>query len=327
MKNFQFAVLLLMVVFTTSCSFNNLPASPDVAYSTSADVAKPLQVPPDLTAVNNGAQFILPGTENGALSRNRLLPNFSDVRYVRQGNQNWLEFTQSAETVWPKLIEFIAQQKLLIEKTQPTTGLILTQWRSTAEKAEGGLLKNLISNDEVYSRLAFRMERNGNGTRLFARSQQLTGKEANTAAADRWPASSHNPEQVSLALTRLLVFFGAEEQKARGILNDAQISAIVHDAELLTTTSGSHLIVHKGFKPSFNDVKAAVGDINYRVIQSDGSLGQLEVASEPGADSYVVSLAPVHHSAVKVSVAKKDGAQISQSQELAFISALRDQLI
>lgn len=327
MRNFRIAVLPLLLVVTTACSFNKLPARPEVAYSTASDVAKPLQVPPDLTAVSNGEQFILPGTENGSLSRNRLLPNFSDVRYVRQGNQNWLEFTQSAETVWPKVIEFIAQQKMLVEKTQPTTGLILTQWRSSTEKADGGLLKNLVSNDELYSRLAFRLERNGNGTRLFARSQQLTGKEVNTAAADVWPASSHNPEQVSLALTRLLVFFGADEQKARGILNDAQISAIVHDAELLTTTSGSHLVVHKGFKPAFNDVKSAVANINYTVIQSDGSVGQLEVASAPGEESYLVSLSPVHISAVKVSVAKKDGVKLSQSNELAFISALRDQLI
>lgn len=326
MKNFRFVVMLVPLVFTMACSFNNLPASPDVAYSNTSDNAKPLQVPPDLTAISNGEQFILPGTENGALSRNRLLPNFSNVQYVRQGNQNWLEFSQSAEAVWPKLIEFIAQQKLLVEKTQPTTGLILTQWRSVADKAEGGLLKNLISNDEVYSRLAFRMERNGNGARVFARSQQLTGKEVN-AAVDAWPASSHNPEQVSLVLTRLLVFFGADEQKARGILNDAQISAIVNDAELLTTTSGSHLVVHKGFKPSFDDVKVAVANIDYTVIQSDGSVGQLEVASAPDAESLLVSLSPVHISAVKVSVATKDGAKLPQSQELAFISALRDQLI
>jgi outer membrane protein assembly factor BamC len=326
MKNFRVVVLPLLLVITTACSFNKLPARPDVAYSTASDVAKPLQVPPDLTAISNGEQFILPGTENGALSRNRLLPTFADVRYVRQGNQNWLEFTQPAEAIWPKVIEFIAQQKLLVEKTQPTTGLILTQWRSSTDKADGGLLKNLISNDEVYSRLAFRLERNGNGTRLFARSQQLTGKDVNTAA-DAWPASSHNPEQVSVALTRLLVFFGADEQKARGILNDAQISAVVDDAELLTTTSGSHLIVHKGFKPAFNDVESAVAGIDYTVIQSDGSVGQLEVANAPGADAYLVSLSPVHHSAVKVSVATKDGAKLSQSNELAFISALRDQLI
>ncbi len=327
MKNFRFAGLLMPLVFTTACSINNVPTSPDVAYSSASDNAKPLQVPPDLTAVSNGEQFILPGTENGALSRNRLLPNFSNVQYVRQGNQNWLEFSLSAEAVWPKLIEFIGQQKLLVEKTQPTTGLILTQWRAVADKGDGGLLKNLISNDEMYSRLAFRMERNGNGTRLFARSQQLTGKEINTAAADSWPASSHNPEQVSLVLTRLLVFFGADEQKARGILNDAQISAIVNDAELLTTTAGSHLVVHKGFKPSFNDIKTAVANIDYTVIQSDGSVGQLEVASAPGAEPVVVSLTPVHISAVRVSVASKDGAKLPQSQELAFISALRDQLI
>jgi len=158
MKNCRVVVLPMLLVVTTACSINKLPARPDVAYSTASDVAKPLQVPPDLTAISNGEQFILPGTENGSLSRNRLLPNFSDVRYVHQGNQNWLEFTQSAETIWPKVIEFIAQQKLQVEKTQPTTGLILTQWRSSTEKADGGLLKNLISNDEVYSRIAFRLE-------------------------------------------------------------------------------------------------------------------------------------------------------------------------
>ena len=208
MKRFNKRVFALAISVLTislaSCGFNNPQSSPDVVYSEASGGAKQLQIPPDLTNVSNGEQFILPGNEAGPLARNRLLPNFSGAQYIRRGDQNWLEVDQSAESVWPVVLDFIAKQKWAVEKTAPTSGLIFTQWRSDNAKS-GGLLKNLISNDELLSRYTFRLERNGTGTRIFARAMQLTGEAVKQSDNSLWPESSHNPEQVSQVLTRLLV--------------------------------------------------------------------------------------------------------------------------
>jgi len=313
------------VLLLASCSFNNPPSGPDVIYSNTSNEARSLQVPPDLTNVSNGEQFILPGAEPGPLSRNRLLPSFTDAKYVRQGDQNWLEFGQPAESIWPLVLEFIRKEKWTVEKTAPTTGLIFTQWRADNEKS-GGILKNLISNEELFSRSAFRLERNGTGTRVFARSMQLTG-EAIEDGNDEWPASSHNPEQVSQVLTRLLVFFGAEEQKARGILSEPQANAVLDDVHLQTTASGSQLVVHKGFSPSFNDVRAAIGQLPYTVLLSDGSVGTIQISSADYEEPLLVSLTSLHISAVRVQVTQAGGNRLEKEQELAILSAIQEQII
>jgi len=309
-----------------ACGFNNPQSSPDVIYSTNSRGAKQLQVPPDLTNVSNGEQFILPGQEPGSLSRNRLLPTFSSAKYVRNGDQNWLELEQTAESVWPLVLDFVRQQKLVVEKTEPTTGLIFTQWRSDDEKA-GGLLKNLRSGNELFTRNAFRLERNGAGTRIFARSMQLEADVIKSLGSNEWPASSHNPEQVAQLLTRLLVFLGADEQKAKGILSEPQARAVLDDAELQTTASGSQLLVHKGFAPSFDDVRAAMEKLEYNILESDGSVGQLKVSRASDAEPILISLTPLHISAVRVLVSEPGGTRFEKDKELAFLNALREQII
>lgn len=328
MIRFNKSVFALPVIglVLVGCAFNNPQSSPDVVYSDTAETAKQLQVPPDLTNISNGEQFILPGTEPGSLSRNRLLPTFTSAKYVRNGDQNWLELAQPAETLWPLVLDFVRQQKLMVEKTEPTTGLIFTQWRSDTEK-NGGLLKNLMSNDEFFSRYAFRMERNGSGTRVFARAMQLEGDVIKSMGSDRWPSSSHNPEQVAQLLTRLLVFFGAEEQKAKGILSEPQARAVLDDAELQTTSAGSQLVVHKGFSPSFNDVKAAVEKLAYTVVASDGSVGMLRITNDTITEPLLVSLTPVHVSAVRVLVSQVGGERLPKEQELSILASLHEHII
>jgi len=313
--------LMTLIVLTSlaSCGFNNPASSPDVIYR--------LQIPPDLTNVSNGEQFILPGVEAGPLARNRLLPVFPGARYIRRDNQNWLELNQSAESVWPLVLEFIKKQKLIVEKTSPTTGLILTQWRADTEK-NGGLLKNLISGDELFSRYAFRLERDSSATRLFVRSMQLSGDAINDSIDDiRWPASSHNPEQVAQVLTDLLVFLGAEQQQAQGILSEPQANAIIDDAEVQTTAIGSQLLVHKGFSPSFRDVKDAVSNLEYNVVLSDDSVGVIQAAPQADAAPLLFSLTPVHVSAVRVLVTQQGGARLPKDKELAILTALKEQII
>jgi len=318
--------LISMSLFVAGCGFNNSPSSPDVLYSETSADAKPLQVPPDLTSISNGEHFILPGKEPGSLSRNRLLPTFTSAKYVRDGDQNWLELEQPAETIWPLVLDFVRQQKMAVEKTEPTSGLIFTQWRSDDDQG-GGLLKNLISNDELFSRHAFRLERNGNGTRVFARSMRLEGDVIKSLGDNEWPASSHNPEEVSQLLTRLLVYIGADEQKAKGILSEPQARAVLDDAELQTTAAGSQLVVHKGFTPSFNDVKKAAENLDYKIVQSDGSVGRIQFTNATDAEPLLISLTPVHISAVRVLVSETSGARLDKEQELSILSALREQII
>ena len=258
------SLLLVCTVSLVGCGSLRSARSPDLSYGKDAAAAMELQVPPDLTDVSKTEQYVLPGTPDAPVTRNTLLPQFEALRFVRQGEQSWLEFDLTPDNVWQKVLTFIRKENYLIERTQPIAGSVVTQWRSASEAAKGGLLKNLIGGDEAYTRIAFRIERNGNGSRLFARAQKSADK-AVTEANSVWPTSSHNPENTSELLMRLLAYLGVDEQKAKGVLTNEQASAVLDDAVIQTTGSGTDLIYFQGFKPAFNAVLAALEALNYPV--------------------------------------------------------------
>ena len=302
-------------------------ASPESEYSAKSDQAKVLQVPPDLTDISNGEQFILPGLSGDALSRNTLLPVFESIRFVREGGQSWLEIDQPPEELWPRLLAFTRKQNYTVAQTQPVAGIVASDWRSLSEDS-GNLLKSLIGK-EAFMRIAFRLERAAQGSRLFARVQQADKAfvEANPEAS--WPATAHEPENTNQMLSELLVFFGIEEQKAKGILSDAAASNLLDDATLQTTAGGSVLVMHKGYRPSFRSVRKALSSNGFDVTRADMQRGQLEAIANDAANgtAYVFAVAPVHVSASRVSVINAAGEKLDADTEKAVLDALRQQLI
>ncbi len=297
-------------------------ASPEVEYSANSANAKALQIPPDLTDISSGEQYILPGLSGDALSRNTLLPVFESARFVRQGEQSWLEINQAPEEIWSKLLSFTRKKNYTVAQTRPVAGVIATDWRALSDQT--GLLKSLITK-EAYRRIAFRLERGSNGSRLFARVQQADKAfvEANADAA--WPASAHEPENTSELLTELLVFFGIEEQKAKGILKDSTAANLMEDATIQTTAGGSVLVMHKGFRPSFRSLQAALSEDGFEVTRADIQRGQLEANAENS--DYVFLVAPVHVSASKVSVSGSAGERLAAEDEKALLVKLQQHLI
>lgn len=319
--------VISVAVLLTGCGSFRSASSPDVIYDNNAEQARELQIPPDLTDISNSEQFILPGTSGGKVARNTLLPEFASVRFERSGQQSWLEFDQAPEDIWPSLLAFARKEKYGIDKTEPVSGTIATQWRPASAVGKGSLLKSLIGGDEAFTRIAFRLERNGTGARLFARSQAASEAIATDSAASdiQWPASSHDPEATSGLLSRLLVFLGVDEQKARGLISDAQAKSVIDEAEVQTNASGSQLVVHRGFQPSFNAVLAALTALDYPISSSDDGVGRIEFTD--AQVPLVIEMTPLHISAVKVAVTDPAGGRLPADQEASLLKALLNRLV
>jgi len=318
------AVILLSI---GGCSSLNSKNSPDVVYGETAAESGALQIPPDLTDVSNAEQFVLPGTSGGAVTRNTLLPQFDSVRFVREGGQSWLEFRQTPEDLWPQLLAFARKEKYRIDQAEPVAGVIATQWRPASVVASTNILRNLVAGDEQFTRVSFRLERAGAGSRLFARSQAASKSEVDAAASSNksgWPASSHNPEDTSALLNRFLVFLGVEQQKARGILSAEQASAVIDDAVVRRNAGGSEMLLNRGYQTSFTQVLAALQGMEYSIVSSDDNVGRIEF--NDAQTPLVIKLSPVHISAVRVSVSDTQGAKLPPEQEQALLSALAEKL-
>ena len=318
------SLLVVCTVCLAGCGSLRSANSPDISYGKGAAAATELQVPPDLTDISNTEQYILPGTPGALVTRNTLLPQYDSVRFVRQGAQSWLAFDQTPENIWQKVLSFTRSEKFLIEKTQPIAGSIVTQWRPASAVAKGSLLKNLIGNDEAYTRVAFRIERDGTGARLFARSQKSADK-AVTETNSQWPASSHDPENTSALLLRLLTHLGVEEQKAIGVLSAEQANAVLDDATLQINGSGTDLVFYQGYQPTFKAVLAALEAMNHPVSSRDDGVGRIEFTEQ--GSTMVLELTPVHVSEVRIGVRNAEGQRLESDEELSFLQTLYKRLV
>ena len=318
------SLLVVCTICLAGCGSLRSANSPDLSYGPGAATATELQVPPDLTDISNTEQYILPGTPGAIVTRNTLLPQFESVRFVREGAQSWLAFDSAPENIWQNVLSFARKEKFLIEKTQPIAGSVVTQWRPASAVAKGSILKNLIGSDEAFTRIAFRVERHGSGARLFARSQK-TADKAVTEANSTWPASSHDPENTSALLVRLLTFLGVEEQKATGILSSEQANAVLDDATLQTNGSGSDLVLYKGYQPAFKAVLVALDQLKHPITSRDDGVGRIEF-TEAGSPM-VIELTPVHVSEVRIGVRNVEGQRLESEAELSFLKSLYQRLV
>jgi len=321
--------LALLAVTVSACQVSARGNSPDVKYSETSRQARALQIPPDLSSISAGEQFVVPGNTGSVIARNTLLPVLDSARFVRQGSSSWLEVKATPEDLWPNLLAFIEEEGFEVSNTQPTTGLITTQWRKRG--GESGSLAGAIDSDSKV-RIAFRMERaNSTGARLFARLQ--TNSDNAVDNSELWSSSATHPEKSSIVLQRLLVFLGLQEQKARGVLSAAAAAAVLGSAELEVNNAGANLVIHHGLGPSVAAISTVLDTLGARVDRRNSTRESLSVEDSKGSlaqtddvTDFLLLFSPVHVSKVSVAVADKDGVSVSAQQQRNILSALLDEL-
>jgi len=234
--------------------------SPDVKYSSNSVEARKIQVPPDLSSVSSGDQFIIPGDNGGAISRDTLLPVLESSRLVRENGSAWLAVNTTPETLWPNLLAFVEEEGFELSGTLPPAGLITTQWRSRS--GSSGSFGS--SNNATRVRLSFRLERESpSASRVFARLQ--TSKSGQVDDQTEWDAQAAHPEKSSIVLQRLLIFLGLDEQRARGLVGRQAASSILNDSQLSTSAAGTELVIHRAMVPSVKAMSAALDRLGVKV--------------------------------------------------------------
>ena len=324
--------LLLSLTLLGACQISPQGNSPDVKYSSKSSAAVKLQVPPDLTDVTRGEQFVLPGDTGAAIARNTLLPGFDTVSYQRNATQGWLVSKATPEDLWPRLQAFLRSEGYSISRTQPLNGIIETQWRE--RNGDSSTLANLINSArDAAQRVSLRLERtDGGGSRVFGRVQ-VFGDDDSLSDSAVWGVAANNPEKTNVLLQQLMVFLGIEEQRAKGILDDARAQNLTSPVTLQTTTGGASLILHYGFVPSYSAIQFATRQLGMTLKSQDEGSGILRLTDSKNVaglgekgSAVTVQLNPQHVSAVVVSVADGDGRRFDDKTERKLLLALRDQL-
>lgn len=234
--------ILSCVVFTASLvvtGCNLLPENKKFDYK-SASKLPPLDIPPDLIAPNVDERYTIPDANSGSatystynqersgqprLSAVTILPtSVKDVRIERAGTQRWLVIPQAPEVVWPIVKEFWQELGFLIKVELPEAGIIETDWAENRAKIPQDFIRTFLSTflDSLYSsaerdKFRTRLERGEGGTTEVYISHRGMDEVVEGGSTQRtiWQPRSADPDLEAEMLSRLMVRFGAEEDRAR----------------------------------------------------------------------------------------------------------------
>lgn len=127
------SVLVLLSTLTACDSIPFIDTSSDYK---GAGRAKPLEVPPDLTAARTSDSYSIPGTTSYSTYNQdgqeagveQVLPTSDGVRMEKSGAQRWLVVNAPAEKIWPVVREFWLDQGFAVRVERPETGVMETEW-------------------------------------------------------------------------------------------------------------------------------------------------------------------------------------------------------
>jgi outer membrane protein assembly factor BamC len=134
---------LLLAVAVTGCS--TIEEKRRIDYKSTKTLPR-LEVPPDLAApppgVDTAAKVTAPAAGSATFSEyageqkarpttptgSGVLPEFTDIRLAREGQNRWLVVNAAPDALWPKVREFVLSNGLLIAKESSQSGVIETDW-------------------------------------------------------------------------------------------------------------------------------------------------------------------------------------------------------
>jgi outer membrane protein assembly factor BamC len=280
-----------------ACSSFEVP-SKKVDYR-SAGKLPSLDVPPDLTRPTADDRYSVPDTRKGpatysdysldnkggrqqagAAASGGVLPEQSEARVERSGNQRWLVVKGDPVQVWPVVKDFWQEAGFLINVESPEAGVMETDWNEhRANINQGGTIRGLLS--RVFDSVTSTAERDKFRTRI-ERGAQTASTEIYishrgmqevyiTEGKDqtRWQPRKADPDLEAEMLRRLMLRFGIQEARAK---QQVAVAAEAPRASLATQNAGV-LTVNEQFDRAWRRVGLALDRVGFTVEDRDRSKG------------------------------------------------------
>jgi outer membrane protein assembly factor BamC len=274
-----------------ACSSIEIPTK-KVDYKSSTKLP-PLEIPPDLTRPGTDERFVVPDAPKGSatfsdFSKDRsarpqlssaqqaVLPSVGDVRVERAGNQRWLVVPGTPDKLWPVVKEFWQESGFVVNLEVPAAGVMETDWSENRANIPESGLRGLLG--KALNSLYSTSERDKFRTRLEPGQQPGTteiyvshrGMEEVyiTEGQDqlRWQPRKADPDLEAEMLRRLMVRFGADNERAKTQIASAKV-------EPQARLGGGTLALNDQFDRAWRRVGLALDRIGFTVEDRDRSKG------------------------------------------------------
>ncbi|MDE2387744.1 MAG: outer membrane protein assembly factor BamC [Betaproteobacteria bacterium] len=281
------SLIVTLSLTTTSCKMIDLfPDTKTIDYK-SAGKLPPLEIPPDLVQPAIDERYSIPegssgsttfssySNERGGQQKNTaatLIPtSVQNVHIERSGTQRWLVIPQPPEVVWPVIKEFWQELGFLIKVEVPEAGIMETDWAENRAKIPQDIIRTFLSTflDSIYStaerdKFRTRLERSESGsTEVYISHRGMTEVlEGGSLNRTIWQPRPADPNLEAEMLSRLMMRFGVEEQKAKLELTTGRSSS---QERAFINKEGTSLVVNETFDRSWRRVGLALDRIGFTV--------------------------------------------------------------
>lgn len=298
-------LMLASALLLSACSSLDkiAPGRQKVDYKKSK-ATQSLEVPPDLSSntineapgsVDSASSMLSSHNEELPTGVSAVLPDQSNMRFERDGNQQWLLVQGEPSQVWPKVREFWLEEGFLIKMEDPRVGIIETGWSENRADIPSGPVRNILGKviDSVYSaatrdQYRVRMERGAktSTTEIFLthRGVEEVVKGSIEDSSTVWQPRPADPELEAEMLKRLMVYLGVEEQQAEAMLV-SKAAEQKPRAQLVSVKEGSMLMVGEDFSRAWRRTGVALDRVGFAVEDRNRTQGIYYVRyNDPLAD-------------------------------------------
>jgi len=278
---------LVLALSLTNTGCNLFPETKTIDYK-SAGKLPPLDIPPDLIKPAIDERYAIPelnssgsttfssynnerGGQLQAGTSSFLPASIQNVYVERAGTQRWLVVPQPPEIVWPIIKEFWQELGFLIKIEVPETGIMETDWAENRATIPQDFVRTFLSTflDSIYSaaerdKFRTRLERNEAGvTEIYISHRGMSEVvEGGNLQRTIWQPRQADPDLEAEMLSRLMLRFGVEEEKAKLELTTGR-STTQERAHIDQT--GSTLVLNEAFDRSWRRVGLALDRIGFTV--------------------------------------------------------------
>ena len=264
----------------------------------STRVLPPLDIPPELTTPDSvrgpvpGATgtatysgFVSGETQKKSQAGSDVLPEYDGIRIERAGQIRWLVVKMPAEQLWPRIREFILDRGLIVDKENPQTGVLETDWAENRANVGTGLQKVLAKSlGTLYStgtrdKYRFRLERGSvPGTTEIYLSHRgmvetIVGNDTSGVGETRWQPRPSDPDLEAEMLRLLMASLGVKEEKARTMVASIGADTPPERSRLERQGNGVSLSLSEDFERAWRRVGLALDRTSFTVEDRDRSKG------------------------------------------------------
>jgi outer membrane protein assembly factor BamC len=299
----QHLLVVLLAVTLGACASRTITIQDKkIEYQQAYEVPQ-LEIPPGLSSNSIEDRMVVPElspnqsatySSNAAAARapsarpagDSVLPDVEGVRIERLGDKRWLVVDGEPSEVWGPVRQFWLQLGFLISREDQALGILETEWAENRADIPEGMIRRVIGRvpglDNLYdssTRDKFRV-RLEKGAAPGTTEVYLTHRGLEQVAKGEtfvWQSRPAEPELEAELLTRMMMFWGAEEQRVRQQMASAEPrperARVVGDGDQDVTA----LMINEEFARAWRRTGVALDRIGFAVEDRDRSRGTYRV--------------------------------------------------